>query len=167
MSHLRVKTNYSELGPYGSIIEKTLYCHHNLSTDVISFLDEDGEPIEAVFDEQSDLWGAMELLYCPFDEGKKLLKGVEYYTDFIHNPLTKADLRKGRAVGNSTRIIHVITEMLFEGKKVYVRDHYMYGSDKRANRCLYERLVRYLKFLNRSENLVKEMSNGEIIVSFS
>ena len=42
MSHDRLKIKYKEEGPYGSEVERTLYCHHNHSSDIVSFHDDDG-----------------------------------------------------------------------------------------------------------------------------
>ncbi len=42
MSHRYTKIQYEEMGAYGSVEKKTLYCHENLSCDVTSFYDHNG-----------------------------------------------------------------------------------------------------------------------------
>lgn len=84
MSHLRVKTTYVEPGAWGSSETKTLYCHHNLSCDVVVFYNEDGNVASMAFEEWErgkDLWDAMNKLWFPFEDewGGKLKEGVEYY----------------------------------------------------------------------------------------
>lgn len=50
----------------------------------------------------------------------------------------------GRMVGNSTRMIDLIIQLLFDGKKVQVKDHYDRGSSMKANAILFDRVLRRL-----------------------
>lgn len=84
MSHLRVKTTYEVMGIYGCTDIETLYCHHNMSCDCVTFYNSKGEVQDMVFMEWSngnDLWDAMNRLWFPFKDewGKKLKDNVEYY----------------------------------------------------------------------------------------
>jgi len=81
MSHTRVKTKYNERGPYGSVNERTLYCHHNHCVDITLFYNEDGSIVDAVFDdEENGLWEAMNRLWSPFKDRRVLISGVEFYS---------------------------------------------------------------------------------------
>ena len=84
MSHTRVKTTYSVQGIYASTETKTLYCHHNHSSDYTVFYDEDGSVTQMSFGEWekgNNLWDAMERLWFPFKDKwyGELKDGVEYY----------------------------------------------------------------------------------------
>lgn len=82
MSHIRVKTKYNTEGDYGSIEEKTVYAHHNLSADYVTFYDEDGRVILSVPDTlDNNLLDAINRLYLPFKKeySRELEEGVEYY----------------------------------------------------------------------------------------
>jgi len=84
MSHTRVKTTYSIEGAYGSTEIVELYCHHNHSSDFVTFYWENGEVVNMVFQEWesgNDLWDAMNRLWFPFKNewGKELKDNVEYY----------------------------------------------------------------------------------------
>ncbi len=84
MSHIRVKTTYEQMGSYGSTDIKTLYCHHNLSCDCVTFYNEDGSVADMFFEEWSsgkDKWNAMKRLWTPFkkENNRELEDGVEYY----------------------------------------------------------------------------------------
>lgn len=70
MSHYKLKTKYNEdLGTH--TIEKILYAHHNLSCDVVSFYDQDGNHIFSVPDTiENNIFDAMVRLYSPFLDGK-------------------------------------------------------------------------------------------------
>ena len=89
MSHTRVKTTYNVQGNYGSTETKTLYCHHNHSSDYVVFYDEDGSITQMCFNEwetNNNLWDAMNRLWYPFKDkwGTSELKdGVKYYTDTL------------------------------------------------------------------------------------
>lgn len=50
MSHKRIKTTYNEEGAYGSVVEKTVYAHHNLTCDYVTFYDDKGNHILTVPD---------------------------------------------------------------------------------------------------------------------
>lgn len=79
MSHLRVKTTYNESGNYGSTKVKTLYAHHNLSGDVISFYDETGECILVVEDIiENNLLDAINRIYFPHTLDRTLEEKIEY-----------------------------------------------------------------------------------------
>tara|TARA_R110000787_G_C13390778_1_gene442632 strand:+ start:755 stop:1036 length:282 start_codon:yes stop_codon:yes gene_type:complete len=84
MSHTRVKTTYGVEGAYASTEVVSLYCHHNHSSDFVTFYWENGEVVNMVFQEWesgNDLWDAMNRLWFPFkgEWGKELKDGVEYY----------------------------------------------------------------------------------------
>jgi hypothetical protein len=67
MSHIRIKTKYNTEGSYGSTDTKTLYAHHNLSCDIVSFYDEDGECILSVEDTmENNQLDAINRLYAPY-----------------------------------------------------------------------------------------------------
>lgn len=84
MSHYRCKTKYNTEGSYGSIEEQTLYAHHNLSCDIVSFYDEDGDCILSVDDTMgNNQLDAINRLYSPFAEfktGKLYEDGIEPMT---------------------------------------------------------------------------------------
>lgn len=79
MSHYRLKTKYNSEGAYGSIDEQTVYAHHNLSCDYVSFYDKDGHFIMAIPDTISNnLLDAINRLYAPFkNHGNIFVDGVE------------------------------------------------------------------------------------------
>ncbi len=84
MSHLRVKTTYETMGSYGSTDVKTLYCHHNLSSDYVTFYDEKGDIESMAFEDWSsgkDKWDAMQKLWSPYTDNtfQQLKDGVEHY----------------------------------------------------------------------------------------
>jgi len=84
MSHTRVKTTYSVQGAHASTEALDLYCHHNHSSDCVTFYHKDGKVPVMVFEEWvfgDDLWEAMERLIYPFEEGwgGELRDKVEYY----------------------------------------------------------------------------------------
>lgn len=76
MSHTRVKIKYEEEGPYASTTEETLYCHHNHTSDIVSFYYGDGDYMVAINEFSSNnLWTAMEkLMYYKKNEDE-----VEYW----------------------------------------------------------------------------------------
>ena len=87
MSHTRVKTTYSVEGIYASTETKTLYCHHNHSSDYTTFFDDENETDTTImcfgeWETGNDLWDAMNRLWFPYkgDWGCSELKdGVEFY----------------------------------------------------------------------------------------
>jgi len=84
MSHLRVKTTYAVMGNYGSTNYEELFCHHNLTADIVSFYNKDGTTVDMVFSEWeigNDLWDAMQRLYYPYKEewGGILKDKVSFY----------------------------------------------------------------------------------------
>lgn len=58
------------------------------------------------------------------------------------------EIRKGRRVGNTTRIIDNIIQLLFDDKIVHIQDHY--GNDKessnRADEHLLQQLLKRMEF---------------------
>lgn len=83
MSHYRVKTKYNVEGAYGSVEERTLYAHLNLSCDVTTFYDEDGSYLFSVEDTMdNNLLDAIKRLFAPHKDLRSmdLLDGVEYMT---------------------------------------------------------------------------------------
>lgn len=50
MSRNYYKTKYNEEGDYGTINERTLYVSHNVSSDYVTFYDEDGSILLVVPD---------------------------------------------------------------------------------------------------------------------
>lgn len=84
-SHTRVKTTYSEPGAYGGTDKKELYCHHNHTSDTVTFYNSDGSLVEMCFStwvSGDDLWDAMNRLMFPFKDrwGGELKPNVEYYS---------------------------------------------------------------------------------------
>ena len=81
MSHYRLKTKYNEEGAYGSTEEHTLYAHHNLSCDYVTFFDEKGNVIMSIPDTlDNNLLDAINRIYNPFSdvkEDKKYADGIE------------------------------------------------------------------------------------------
>jgi len=78
MSHLRVKTKYNTEGSFGSTEEKTLYAHHNLSSDYVTFYDDDGDVIMVVPDTiDNNVLDAINRLYDPYEgNGRKLKQDI-------------------------------------------------------------------------------------------
>ena len=79
MSHYRLKTKYNTEGSYGSIDEYTVYAHHNLSCDYVTFYDSDGTFIMTIPDTiDNNLLDAINRLYSPFEnKGQDLAEGIE------------------------------------------------------------------------------------------
>lgn len=63
------------------------------------------------------------------------------------------ELRSGRAVGNTTRIVDKAIQMLFNGDTIKVEDHFKYGEDRRANERLYHLIISRLKTEYREDVL--------------
>lgn len=86
MSMTMVKTDYFEMGPYGSNEKRTLYCEHHHGSDTVTFYDEDGRVSALAFeswmgDGVNDKWDAVQRLWMPY-KGEwygELKDGVEYY----------------------------------------------------------------------------------------
>lgn len=77
--------------------------------------------------------------------------------------LSIEDIRPGRAVGNSTRLIDKAIELIFSGKKVKVKDHY---PSIQADMFLFDRILKRLQnehghpmnvFLFDKQNLTIEL----------
>lgn len=79
MSHFKLKTKYNEEGAYGSTEVKTLYAHHNLSCDYVTFYDDNGNFIMAIPDTiDGNMLDAINRLYAPFKNPSiELVEGVE------------------------------------------------------------------------------------------
>jgi hypothetical protein len=73
MSHLRVKTKYMVpdigIGTY-TMKERTLYAHHNLGSDCVTFYDEDGTVILFIEQdtEENNIIDAINRLWWPYKE---------------------------------------------------------------------------------------------------
>lgn len=79
MSHYRLKIKYNTEGNYGSVDEKTLYAHHNLSCDYVTFFDEAGEVIMIVPNTlDGNLLDAINKIYHPFKKDNELDDDIEY-----------------------------------------------------------------------------------------
>ena len=92
MSHYRLKTTFNTEGSYGSTEKNTLYAHHNLGCDYVTFYDQDGSFIMTVPDTMdNNLLDAINRLYAPFDNanGPVLREGVEYMTLEESNKILK------------------------------------------------------------------------------
>jgi hypothetical protein len=83
MSHLRIKTKYNSEGNYGSVDEYDVYCHHNLSSDYVTFYDDDGSIIFTIPDTiDNNLLEAIIRLYSPYKkDSNKLLDGIEHMNE--------------------------------------------------------------------------------------
>lgn len=78
MSHVRVKTKYYEEGPYGSEIERTLFVHHNNSTDYVYVYDDEGKCILSFNDTiKNNLYDAIVKAAGVVNHGE-LPDGLEY-----------------------------------------------------------------------------------------
>lgn len=92
MNHTRVKTTYSVEGEYASTETKTLYCHHNHSSDYTTFYDDENETDTTImcfgeWETGNDLWDAMNRLWFPYKGewgGSELKDGVEFYEKSKH-----------------------------------------------------------------------------------
>lgn len=79
MSHIRIKTTYQESDGRGLAIAKTIYADHNLSCDVITIYDSEGDVIFSFEDtEPNNLFDAIKRLVFPFKENRELADGVDY-----------------------------------------------------------------------------------------
>lgn len=54
-------------------------------------------------------------------------------------------IEKPRATGQTTRLADKYIQSLFRGGKIVVRDHYIYGEDRKANQILFDRIIRRLQ----------------------
>jgi len=88
MSSIYVKTKYNTEGPWGSVDEKTIYAHHHLTCDIVSFYDEDGDFIMSVPDTlDNNMLDAINRLYRIYDSDNILADGVEYLSMDEYNKL--------------------------------------------------------------------------------
>jgi hypothetical protein len=82
MSRHLVKTEFTEMGSYGSRDKQVLYAEHNNSCDIVSFYY--GEKMEYLFSvedtEQNNLMDAIKRLYAPFEKNQELVANVEHWT---------------------------------------------------------------------------------------
>jgi len=83
MSHYRVKTKYETEGAYGSVEVRTLYAHHNLSCDYVTFYDDDGSVIFSFPDTiKNNIFDAMKRLEHIHKSGtQELNEGIEYLNE--------------------------------------------------------------------------------------
>lgn len=83
MSHYKLKTKYNTDGAYGVNEEKTIYAHHNLCNDYVTFYDENGGFIMAIPDTiDNNILDAINRLYLPFkDINQNFVDGVEKMTE--------------------------------------------------------------------------------------
>ncbi len=84
MSSFYVKTKYNEEGNWGSIEEKTLYCHHHNTCDYVNFYDENGTWIMTIPDTISNnLLDAINRLYSPYKDNscREYEDGIEQMTN--------------------------------------------------------------------------------------
>lgn len=130
MSHYRCKTKYNTEGSYGSIDEKILYAHHNLSCDIVSFYDENGTCILSVDDTmENNMLDAINRLYSPFAEfrtGKVYKDGIESISmeerDMIDNKYKQPTLylmltKLYNAIKNNTGVYGDVESVMDEVEK--------------------------------------------------
>lgn len=78
MSHLRLKTKYYVEGAYGTTEERILYAHHNLTSDYVTYYDEDGEYLFTIPNTIScNMLDAINLLYNPTTLNGEYVDGIE------------------------------------------------------------------------------------------
>lgn len=81
MSHIRVKTTFQVEDGRGGFERHTLFVHHNLSCDIVSYFNEDGQFLFSVEDTTSDnLLDAINATYAPQEKDGTLSSGIEYMT---------------------------------------------------------------------------------------
>ena len=87
MSHTRVKSTFEQQGNYSGTDVVEIFCHHNHSNDITSFMYADGDTVEMTFQswsiERQDKWDVIQKLWYPFigEWGRsKLKEGVSYWT---------------------------------------------------------------------------------------
>ncbi len=88
MSHYRVKTKFNVEGSYGAIDQDTLYAHHNLSCDYVTFYDSNGNVIMSIPDTlENNMLEAIKRLWMPFkkENNQELEDGVEYMNEEDRN----------------------------------------------------------------------------------
>lgn len=71
----------------------------------------------------------------------------------IISTLAVEDIRPGRVSGNSIRQVDFAIDMLYKGNIVKVEDHSAGGEDARANRYLFNRIVKRLEFEHNLRHL--------------
>lgn len=86
MSHYRLKTTYNTEGPFGSVETKSIFAHHNLGCDTVTFYDHDGEFIMTVPDTiDGNILDAINRLYFPFKltemNDTELMEGIEHMSE--------------------------------------------------------------------------------------
>jgi|GEM_PF-2838877 len=74
----------------------------------------------------------------------------------IKNTIDGVELIYQRRVGNSIRQIDAAINHLFNGFKVEVKDHWENGTNKKANRCLFDGILGRLQSEHRLDVLIKE-----------
>ena len=71
----------------------------------------------------------------------------------IISTLAVEDIRKGRISGNSIRQVDFAIDKLYEGYRIKAEDHCQNGKDKKANRYLFDRIVKRLEFEHNLRHL--------------
>lgn len=101
MSHYKLKTKYNTEGGYGTVEEKTVFAHHNLGCDIVTFYDHDGEYIMSVPDTiDNNILDAINELYYPFTGSRgELGEGIEHMSQEERNLVS----------GQENRDIHPLT----------------------------------------------------------
>ena len=61
-----------------------------------------------------------------------------------------------RSCGNSTKQIDLAINLLYNGYKVVVKDHWEGGSHRKANEDLFRRILKRLQFEHNLDLLIKE-----------
>ena len=74
----------------------------------------------------------------------------------IKNTLEGFEDTYQRRSGNSTRHIDIAIDLLFKWYKVEVKDHWEYGSHRKANEDLFYRILKRLQFEHNLDLLIKE-----------
>jgi DNA topoisomerase VI subunit A len=69
--------------------------------------------------------------------------------DCTGNTLAEVDIRPYRRIGNTTRIADNAIKLLFEGKKILVRDHYYINESRErtdiGHKYLFDKILRRVK----------------------
>lgn len=74
----------------------------------------------------------------------------------VKNTLEGFEYTYQRRSGNSTRQIDMAINLLFKGSKLEVKDHWEYGSHRKANEDLFRRILKRLQFEHNLDLLIKE-----------
>lgn len=60
------------------------------------------------------------------------------------NTLEDVVLKSGRVQGNTIRQVDKAVQLLYDGYIVVVKDHWEYGASKKANQCLFDKIIERL-----------------------